>query len=301
MDGLITEIKTVTRSGDDFLRPREDKSPNLGPETRDHAPSNVSSTGPASSADILSILRSNPGQNELSRALSILDPFRKGEVALDFDIRVPSPKTAQILNALVTITVPDHWDLLSTASKGPSTGSTKLRAALLRCLSSVSGISCLVTQLRSLIAQARSSSQQADASGSGIRIRNILEVTSALLEPQDFVLRLRADIDTVYKNDMQKQVAWKELLSLIAASRVLSTAAEALSLASESDASGKLSWLGNGSQYASWLGANICHMASKLAATSQEEQWKALAALTGRALSLGYTGNSLNPHFRPSC
>ncbi|KAL3446884.1 telomere length regulation protein-domain-containing protein [Aspergillus insuetus] len=289
MDGLITEIKTVTRNGDDILRAREDKSPNLGSETRDHALSNVSRTGPASSADILSILRSNPGQDELSRALFILDPFRKGGVALDFDIRVPSPKTAQILNALVTITVPDHWDPLNTASKGPSTGYTKLRAALLRCLSSVPGISCLVTQLRSLIAQARSSSQQADASGSGIRIRNILEVTSALLEPQDFVLRLRADIDTVNKNDMQKQVAWKELLSLIAASRVLSTAAEALSLASESDASGKLSWLGNGSQYASWLGANICHMASKLAATSQEEQWKALAALTGRALSLGYT------------
>ncbi|KAL3489485.1 telomere length regulation protein-domain-containing protein [Aspergillus germanicus] len=289
MDGLITEIKTITRSGDDILRARKDKPSNPGPETRDHAPSNVSSTGPASSADILSILRSNPGQDELSRAISILDPFWKGEVAVDFDIRVPSPKTAQILNALVTITVPDHWDPLNTASKGPSTEYTKLRAAILRCLSSVSGISCLVTQLRSLIAQRRASSQQADASGSGIRIRNILEVTSALLEPQDFVLRLRADIDTVYKNDMQKQVAWKELLSLIAVGRVLSTAAEALSLASESDASGKLSWLGNGSQYASWLGANICHMASKLAATSQGEQWKALAALTGRALSLGYT------------
>jgi telomere length regulation protein len=96
-----------------------------------------------------------------------------------------------------------------------------------------------------------------------------------------------------YKNDMQKQVAWKELLSLIAASRVLSTAAEALSLASESEFR-RLSWLGNGSQYASWLGANICHMTSKLAATGQEEQWRALASLIGRALSLGYTGNLLN-------
>ncbi|KAL2847666.1 telomere length regulation protein-domain-containing protein [Aspergillus pseudodeflectus] len=288
MDGLITEIKTINHSRDDILRAREDKSPKLGHETRDHGPRNVSSTGPASSANILSILRANPGQDELSRALSILDPFRKGEVAPDFDIRVPSPKTAQILNALVTITVPDHWDPLNTGSNGPSTGSMKLRAALLRCLSSVSGISCLVAQLRSLIAQARASSQQADASGSGIRIRHILEVTSALLEPKDFVLRLRADIDMFYKNDMQKQVAWKELLSLIAASRVLSTAAEALSLASESEFR-RLSWLGNGSQYASWLGANICHMTSKLAATGQEEQWRALASLTGRALSLGYT------------
>ncbi|KAJ0424925.1 telomere length regulation protein-domain-containing protein [Aspergillus carlsbadensis] len=289
MEGLITEIKTITRSGEDILRAREDKSPNLGPETRDGALSNVSSTGPGSSADILSILRSHPGQDELSRALSTLDPFRKGGVVLEFDIRVPSPKTAQILSALVTITVPDHWDPLNTALKGPSTGYTKVRAALLRCLSSVPGISCLVTQLRSLIAQARASSQQADASGSGIRIRHILEVTSALLEPKDFVLRLRADIDAVYRNNVQKQVAWKELLSLVAASRVLSTAAEALSLANDSETSGKLSWLGNGSQYASWLGGNICHMASKLSAAGQEEQWKALASLTGRALSLGYT------------
>ncbi|KAL3459423.1 telomere length regulation protein-domain-containing protein [Aspergillus heterothallicus] len=289
MEGLITEIKTINRSETNLLTARQEKSQNAGPATTDHTPKKASSPELASAGDILSILKSSPTQNELSQALATLDPFRKGTISLDFDIRVPSPKTAQVLNALVSITVPDHWESLNTGPKGPATGFTRLRAALLRCLSSVSGISCLITHLRSLITQSRASSQHADASGSKHRIKNILEATSALLEPKDFILRLRTDIDTVYNNDTQKQVAWKELLSLVAASRVLSIAAEALSVLKEPDSVGKLSWIGNGSQYTSWLGINICYMASKLTATGQEEQWKALASLTGRALSLGYT------------
>ncbi|KAL2840690.1 telomere length regulation protein-domain-containing protein [Aspergillus pseudoustus] len=289
MEGLITEIKTISRKQNESFTGLEQQSQNTGPEPRDHTPSNPSTTTPGSSADILSILKSNPAQNELPGALATIDPFRKRTTSLGFDIRIPSPKTAQILNALVTITVPDHWDSINSKSESPATGSMKLRATLLRCLCSVSGISCLVTHLRSLIAQARASSQHADASGSGIRIRAILEVISALLGPKDFISRLRTDIDTVYHNETQKQVAWKELLSLIAASRVLSVAAEALSLDSEPDAVKGLSWIGDGPQYASWLGTNICHMASKLAGTGEEEQWKALASFTGRALSLGYT------------
>ncbi|KAL2819815.1 telomere length regulation protein-domain-containing protein [Aspergillus granulosus] len=289
MDGLITEIKILNRNQNDALTAREEQSHNAGPETRDLTSNCISITGPASSADILSILKSNPGQDELSQALATIDPFRKGTTALDFDIRIPGPKTAQILNALVSITVPDYWDSFNAGSKDPAPGSMRLRAALLRCLSSVSGISCFVTHLRSLVAKARAPSQHTDASPSGIRIRNILEACSALLEPKDFILRLRTDIDTVYKNEIQKQVAWKELLSLVAGSRVLSVAAEALSLVNESDTVKNFSWIADGSRYASWLGVNISYMASKLAATGQEEQWKALASLTGRALSLGYT------------
>ncbi|KAL2830602.1 telomere length regulation protein-domain-containing protein [Aspergillus cavernicola] len=285
MDGLITEIKTFNRGQNVDLRAREEKFQPVSSGASEHMPTIGSIAEPSSPVQILSILKSSPSQDEISQALYALDPFRKSFAAGDFDIRVPTPKTAQILNALVSITVPDHWESLnSSTTKNP-----KLRAALLRCLSSVPGISCLVTQLRSLIAQLRASSQQTDASGSGVRIRNILDVVSALLEPKDFVLRLYSDIDTVYGNSTQKQVAWKELISLLAASRVLSVSAEALSLVGNLDISKNISWVGTGPPYASWLGVSIYHMAAKLGVRDQEDHWKAVASLTGRAISLGYT------------
>ncbi|RDW78994.1 telomere length regulation TEL2 family protein [Aspergillus mulundensis] len=287
MEGLITEIKTIRHDQAPALTVREEKLDDSRLETKEGTPTAESSTDSWSPAHILATLKSKPNQKELAPVIFVLDPFRKSTPTSTIDIRVPSPVSAQLLNALVTITIPDHWDTIKVGSKGSASGNAKFRAALLRCLSSVPGISCLVTQLRSLIAQSRASSQQADASGSGFRIRNILEVISSLLEPTDFVRRLNGDIDAVYNNATQKQVAWKELVSHLAAGRILSVSAEAISLAGGSDLPMKISWIGTGSQYASWLGANISHMASKLGA-GDEEQWKAVAHLLGRALSLGY-------------
>ncbi|KAL4882653.1 telomere length regulation protein-domain-containing protein [Aspergillus karnatakaensis] len=288
MDGLITEIRTTSRDKDVGLTIREERPRHVGPEILDQTPTINPSSDSSSPAHILSLLKSNPSRNELSHALYALDPFRKGENEASLDIRVPGPIAAQVLNALVSITIPDHWQSLAARATGSATGNSKLRAALLRCLSSIPGISCLVTQLRTLIAQARASSQQADASGSALRLQNILEVLSALLEPKDLIWRLYTDIDTVYSNATQKQVAWKELTSQLAAGRVVSVSAEAISLAGGSDIPAETAWVGTGLQYASWLGANICHMASKLS-VRDKKQWKPLAALTGRALSLGYT------------
>ncbi|KAL6235857.1 hypothetical protein BDW75DRAFT_239824 [Aspergillus navahoensis] len=282
MDRLITEIKTIRHEQVPALTVREDKSNDVGSETKEATPTAESSSDSWSPARILSTLKSKPHHEELSQVILALDPFRKGTPTSTIDIRVPSPMSAQLLNALVTITIPDHWESIKSATNA------KLRGALLRCLSSVPGIGCLMAQLRSLVAQSRTSSRQADASGSGHRIRNILEVVSTLLEPTDLLWRLYCDIDIVYGNAAQKQVARKELVSHLAAGRVLSISAEAISLAGESDLLDKISWVGTGPQYALWLGSNISHMTSKLS-VGDEEQWKAAASLTGRALSLGYT------------
>ncbi|RAK96370.1 telomere length regulation TEL2 family protein [Aspergillus ibericus CBS 121593] len=289
MDGLLTAIKTVKPDQQPALSPAGER-PNLVTTSDGQAARpKADLPGDATSSDhILAVLKSKPDQDELAQMLAVLDPSNKATAPDGFDIRVPRPVTAQILNALVNNTIPDHWDSLDARSRGSKAGNKKLRAALLRCLSSVAGISCLVAQLRSLITACRSSAQQAKSSGHNIQIRDILAVISALLEPSDFAYRLHADIGRLYSNATQKQVAWRELLSLIAASRVLSTAAEALTLVSELDGLATISWVGEGSKYASWIGANICHMASKIA-LDDEEAWKAVALLSGRALSLGYT------------
>ncbi|PYH94178.1 hypothetical protein BO71DRAFT_450216 [Aspergillus ellipticus CBS 707.79] len=289
MDGLLTAIKTANHDQQPVLSTAaEELHRETASSKRDIRP-NAELHGDATSSEhILAVLKSQPDQDELTRVLAILDPSNKTIASKDFDIRVPRPVTAQILNALVTITIPDHWDSLGTRSKTSKSGNKKLRAALLRCLSSVAGISCLVAQLRSLIAACRSSAQHAKSSGHNIQIRDILAAIAALLKPNDFAFRLHAEIERLYSNTAQKQVAWRELLSLIAASRVLSTAAEALTLVTELDGLASISWVGDGAKYSAWIGGNICHMASKIA-PDNEEAWKALALLTGRSLSLGYT------------
>lgn len=290
MDGLLTAVKTVTRdsrsppeSTADFSR--HDLQPRETGLTADAAKDQTSST------HILGVLKSKPERDELSQVLKILDPSNR-EIAPDqFDIRVPSPTSAQILQVLVSITIPDVWSLLNAKSKDAKSRDTKLRAALLRCLSSVAGVSSLIAQLRSLIAASHSSSEHAQGSGSELRIRDILEVLAALLEPRDFLLRLYTDISTLYHNETQKQITWRELISLVAASRVLSTAAESLAFIKESTGLSKFSWVGEGPKYASWIGDNICYMSSKVD-PNEHGAWKSVASFTGRALSLGYTGNS---------
>jgi telomere length regulation protein len=147
----------------------------------------------------------------------------------------------------------------------------------------------LVTQLRSLITAARAAHQNAEGSSNGIRLAEILSVVSALLKPTDFVLRLYNDIDALYTNETQKQLAWKELIALLGASKLLPAAAEALSLIKDLEGLAKLSWLGEGTQYASWLGSNICQIVSRINPTN-DAGLKAVALLTARSLSIGYTG-----------
>lgn len=303
MDSLLTAVKTVSHNDQPSL---VNTSVSRNDHVENHAsvPKSRSDIDPTSADHILGVLKSKPDRDDLFYMLTILDPLNKEITTRQFDIRLPSPTTAQILHVLVSTTIPDHWDSLKVKSKDFRSRDAKVKAALLRCLSSVGGVSSLVAQLRTLITASRSSSQHAEGSSSPLQIMDILAVLAALLKPTDFLFRLHTDISTVYDNETKKQVAWKEFISLVAASRVLSISAEALSVLNESSDLTSFSWVGEGPPYASWLGQSICHMASKIDPNSHGH-WKAVGSLTSRALSLGYIGNFndllllLNANHRP--
>ena len=279
MEGLLTAVKTVKRDSDAFVAPAVESLHADPPARNDFDPEHLS-------RHMIDLLKVNPDREQISAILAALDPFSKSKTTKDFDLRIASPITAQILQLLVSTTIPNHWGSLDAKdSKGKD---AKARAALLRCLSSVAGLGSLVAQLRSLINAARASAQQAQGSSSQLRIRDLLAVLAALLEPKDFLFRLSSDISIIYDNKTRQQVTWRELVSLVAAGKILSTAAEALAIVDESKSVSSISWVGNGSQYAAWLGRNISHMAARLA-PDNESDWASVALLTGRALSLGYT------------
>ncbi|KAJ5665821.1 uncharacterized protein N7477_008269 [Penicillium maclennaniae] len=282
MEGLLTAVKTVKRDND---------SPLVASESLDFHDDR--SKRPAlkfdhdiSAAEVMNALKSHPSQEEVAATLSALDPFNASRKIQNIDIRVPSPTTAQILQLLVNTTVLDHWASLNSKEKRPK--DIKTRAALLRCLSSVAGIGSLIAQLRSSIATARTTAKQAEGSNSSIVIRDLLSVIAALLEPTDFLYRLYVDTSSLYGNQTRQQVAWKELVGLAAAGKILSTAAEALAVSKDVEAPSSITWIGDGPQYASWLGKNIAHVVSKLNADNVGD-WSSAAFLMGRALSLGYS------------
>jgi telomere length regulation protein len=281
----LTTVNITTRDSRSILSPAAEGNSLDGLQNLQTGSAAKLDNNSTSSDYILAALKSKPDQDTIAHVLSILDPSNKKALPPDFDIRVPSAKTTQILNVLVNVTIPDHWEYL----KEKKSEVTQLRGMFLRCFSSVAGLSCLVTQLRSLITAARAAHQNAEGSSNGIRLAEILSVVSALLKPTDFVLRLYNDIDALYTNETQKQLAWKELIALLGASKLLPAAAEALSLIKDLEGLAKLSWLGEGTQYASWLGSNICQIVSRINPTN-DAGLKAVALLTARSLSIGYTG-----------
>jgi telomere length regulation protein len=285
MDGLLTAVKTINRDSesplvavetqtrnDAFIKPAVDLSQDI------------------SSQQLVQILKSHPGNDELAAALASLDPFNESRKINELDIRTPGPTAAQILQVLVSTTIPDHWAFLN--GKDSKAKDAKCRAALLRCLSSIAGIGSLVAQLRTLIASSRAAAHKAEGSNNRLMIRDLLSVLAALLEPKDFLSRIFADIVSLHESRTRQQVAWREFVSLVAAGKILSTAAEALTVANASEPISSVSWIGDGPRYATWLGANIAHLASKIKVDDVND-WTSLAFLTGRALSLGYAGKLL--------
>ncbi|KAJ5093516.1 hypothetical protein N7456_009377 [Penicillium angulare] len=281
MDGLLTAIKTVKQDSGHSLTAVESNGPR-----HTFTPPTLELDQDLTADQVIDVLKSQPSREEIYTVLALLDPYNKSRT-LSLDIRLPGPVSAQILQLLVSSVIPNHW--ASLVGDGKTTSSAKARAALLRCLSSVAGIGSLVARLRSLIASVQASSQQTQGSNNQSAISDLLSVFANLLEPTDFLYRTYGDILALNDKSARQRVAWNEVVSLIASGKIVSTAAEALAVASDIPSSPTY-WLADGRQYAKWLGTNISHMISKLD-VNEQSGWPHIASLTERALSLGYSSS----------
>lgn len=276
MNGLLTPLKTIktadVQGTDDHLVPIV--STEKLPANRDHALQ--------SPEDALEALKSKPDLDLLTRVLLWLDPARERDD--HFTIKVPSPKAAPIIFVLVEDIILNYWRVLKEDQDKP-------KKLLVRCLSSIAGLGAISARLRALLdlkdAHNHSKSQE---SGKNLFIEDLLDVLQNILKKDIFVAMMWKEISSLVTNMPQRFLMWKELVSFIAAGRILSLAGEADHVLNESSSSIRgQSWLGDGNQYATWLGRNIVHMIAALEKQDIEAQ-KALVQLVGKALTLGYTG-----------
>ena len=284
MDNIILPSRTKsTGISEDYLTPA---APSL--QTEDHILTKLPLRMPE---DALKGLQSKPDLDFLVQILKwLLSTTTSGD---SFNVNVPGPQAARIINVLVNDTVPDYWDALGTNSTVTGTRGRQLMA---QCLTNVAGIGALVARLRSLITQQKGTQtnhqlKSGPKSSPSIQpLRDVLSLLEVILQKTQSIAGLRKGIHLWIAKPIQRTLLWKEVVSTLAAGRLLSVAAEANAVINEfSDDIEDGSWIGKGQLYATWLGKNIRYMVLSEKDDSVENV-KEVSRILGTALTLGYTG-----------
>lgn len=275
MEALLTPVKTSTSTtshGDDLLVPVS-SSLNKVSETRLETPD-----------DAIVTLKSEPSIDVLKHTLRWLEShFVKDDAS---NIKVSNSKSAQVVLVLVNVILPTYWTVLED-SRG--TSQTKVRDSLIRCLSSVTGISTVANRLNLLLNDCQSQTQAKKDS----EVRNVTDLSGLLqkvLKATAFAHGLWQDLFSFVSVPTKRLLFWKEAVSLLATGRILSLAARADEVTRDSSSAlEEGGWLGNGVEYATWLGSNIQYMIQHVE-VDNEEYRKAATQMLSKALVLGYTG-----------
>ena len=275
-------------------------------EATDHA--RTRSLGPASKADtsnqrpsaislsIISadhateILRNKPGFEQLVQVLQFLDWEASNCYA--FDIRIPSSQAAQIVTVLIGDTLPTYWSFLNEEShhriSKKSFEHPKERKRMLQCLRTLPGLGAILARIKILNDVSKRGRKEALSVRDDLLL--LLEILAATVEAKSFIRDIWNGLTTSIQDPTKQLSFWKEFTSLVASGRLLSVAAEAVSLLNDTDnIVGSQFWFSDGGDYSSWLGRQITTVVLSFS-PGIEDDWKAAGLFFGRSLSLGYQG-----------
>ena len=275
METLLTPAKTSTLSttrNEDLLVPASSRS------TTDR------DTKLEVLDDAVTVLRSEPSLETLRNTLYWLEShFVKDDVS---NIKVPGSKSAQVVFVLINAIIPTYWTVLNDA-RDPT--HVKVRNTLIKCLSTVTGISATVNRLNMLLRD-RQTPTRPDQGGEAGELAVLNNFLQKMLKRTAFVHDLWHDLLSFVSASSKRSLLWKEAISSLAAGKVLSLAAQADDLIKDSTSVvHEGSWLADGPKYAIWLGSNIEYMVRHGDAANMGTR-KAIIQILSKALVLGYNG-----------
>ena len=293
MDALFKPSKIATTDQSDIIKPS--RTPATGSLDISVAEIDCSSKPIvnqdlhiASTDDVYRALSSKPSIESLSEVLKWLHQTEN-----DFRWKVPSPKAARITNLLVNNALPDYWVHMRSADAPIY---KKVRKIFLRYLTSLTGIGSLVSRLQSLMTHGKNQQKQRDAkvkakilaSEEVKALEDVLDVLQTVLSKEGTVSRLWDEFEAADIKPLQKGLLQKELVNLLAGSRILSISAEAFATIDElSSEVGSRGWIGHGQQYASWLATSVKVLVLAREGSSHGVL-QPISAFFSRAMSLGY-------------
>ncbi|TID17367.1 Telomere length regulation protein [Venturia nashicola] len=229
--------------------------------------------------DALQILKDSPSWNQVQEVLILLTQSTNG----NFNIKQPGALTAQLIQALVTQTLPDFWTMLKK-EKTPAPTKSMFTAALF----SVSGIGALLSRLKVLTMACSLAAKPGQTSISPLQLRYVLEVLEEILRPETMFTSLWSSCVLLGQTLLQRTVLWKEFVSLVASGKLMSSFAEAEDLLKRSGEKYRPLWVPKGSEYTRWLARNVSNMI-KTADTQGTETFSASKTMCSKALTIGYS------------
>jgi telomere length regulation protein len=236
---------------------------------------------PTSSDEVLHILRSSPDTDALHDLLLFLG--QPSQQSAGFDIKIPTPSSAKVVNELINTTLPDFWG-----------SHDQTNSLITDCLRSVAGIGAILAKLRLLISQNQSSRQRVKGAETTRPLSNLTSVFSQMLDSDDLAQNLYTDTDRLVESQAKRILLWKEFLSLVGTGKIVASVAEAEDTVKSAEGQHEPVWLSNGSKYSAWLGRNVCTMLQQK--KKDANTCKAAAQLCGKALGIGYPGRTNKPN-----
>ncbi|KAL9102760.1 MAG: hypothetical protein Q9163_002122 [Psora crenata] len=236
--------------------------------------------------EALKALTSKPDLPALEKTLRWLNSS-----ALDrngFNILRPGPKATQILFALVNEIVPDYWALLKEEA---IPGARRIRKYLLQCLRSTGACGAIVSRLHFQISELKSQKGMKNVRRE-TKIQpaeTLIEALEDMISPAVFLANLWKGVQRSALTLTGATLVWKEVISLFGSGKLLSLVGELGHILNEvrSDILAS-SWIGQGSQYATWLGVNLSQMIDDLKNWEEVSARKPISLMLGKALTMGY-------------
>ena len=287
-ESLLTAIKsTDARSKDTILRTEQDDASSTQRIVRKDAKEvRILRNTPEEALDIL---RSQPSLNQV---VATLKQLRNNEFPGHFNIHAPGPLQAQIINTLLSTTVPDFWPVLRKTHSQD----------LVSCLTNVASFNAIFAKLKSLAT--KNDSTDRSISSAVQAIGDLLDVAEHLLIGDQALSNAWKNLRTSVPFRVKRQMSWKEVVNLTGSGKIVATVAQAEDKAKSSktrERSDKGSWLASGPGYATWLGRNIAGMLSDADPSvdpSPEQSEPAAAQVLAKGLNLGYSAHLLGGLFK---
>lgn len=218
-------------------------------------------------------LRSQPSHGTVKNILSFLS-------SRGCSLVISEPVYASIAHELVSNLIPNFWRTLKQRKSDWH--------PLIVILRNPTGIGHLLTRLRTLIFESRQRKVAGATDSVPDFIKDTLEVLDRVLSGSDVSYQIYERVLDFGKNDIQKKLLWKEYLAQVASGRALSTRAEAENILKERGFEISSS---SGNDLAEWLGQNVGFL---LTVGDEDKDFNvALNELASKALTLGYTGESM--------
>ncbi|KAF4981074.1 hypothetical protein FZEAL_3050 [Fusarium zealandicum] len=254
MDDLLTPVSTT------YLKPRNEPEPLLREvkkETEQKAPKKSSTV--STSDEALDALKSQPDYDTLIAVLQFLN--RDKPSSDGFSFRKPNPKSAAIVQLLVSEIAPNYWTLLLEGAVDNDVdpdGSHPQDAELfLSCLRSLTGLNGAITQIRALIQESRLGGKEEKRSDISLNLCILLDLLAAVLRGRRSVRETWSSSTSHLSTAALQKVQSQKLGSLLTNGQIVSVSAEALEAVGRDRVRPETQWITDGLDYSKWMGNSI--------------------------------------------